>query len=302
MNSQKTIDQSQLNTILLQTLYESDQGDINVKTSGDFDKKLSITILAIASPVFKSMFEHEMKEKQTKIILIEEYDDEVVDNFFRYVYYKKIPEFDKLSVEQRFQSLGIFDKYQIADIVPVCQKLILEKTYSDQYLESLLECKKYPELTKDIFEYFIDALYRLYNAILHKGVSAHVNCYDAIHPEGFGKPKHHNFQMCCIHQDSSWLLRASKSSRADTTGKYTCTAWKMEGKTLEETKKLDAEFNYCCYHRQFMDVTKKIDLPAIGEYQNFLHKAYKDFMSLPDDIRERVHGRMFLGIGGSFSS
>ena len=78
-------------------------------------------ILKVRSLVFASMLRHDMKEKQTGIIDIQDCEPSVFSDFLRFLYYKEI---SSLSEENVFDLFTLSDKYDVPDLRERCMEFM----------------------------------------------------------------------------------------------------------------------------------------------------------------------------------
>ncbi|XP_028617451.1 TD and POZ domain-containing protein 1-like [Grammomys surdaster] len=76
-------------------------------------------ILAARSPVFRAMFEHEMKEKLTNRIEIHDLDPQVFKEMMGFIYTGKMPHFHSHSMATGV--LAAADKYGLEDLMAMCE-------------------------------------------------------------------------------------------------------------------------------------------------------------------------------------
>ncbi|XP_028640756.1 TD and POZ domain-containing protein 3-like [Grammomys surdaster] len=76
-------------------------------------------ILAAHSPVFRAMFEHEMKEKLTNRVEIQDLDPEVFKEMMGFIYTGKVPHFHSYSMTTGV--LAAADRYGLEDLMAMCE-------------------------------------------------------------------------------------------------------------------------------------------------------------------------------------
>ena len=127
-------------------------------------------ILASRSPVFAAMFEHEMKEKQEKRVIIDEMSSEVVACLLEFMYTDSVTNFTTLAPEL----LPAAHKYDISRMKTMCEEALLSELNTENAAELLL-------------------LAELYEADqLHTAAKRFVltNLYDVKRTEGWKKRQH----------------------------------------------------------------------------------------------------------------
>jgi len=92
-------------------------------------------VLAARSPVFKAMIQAEMKEKQTKKIVIEDADPRTVAEMLAFIYSGDIT----LKTEGKTKDLlRVADKYQLNDLKEMCEEKICSNLSIENSIESLV--------------------------------------------------------------------------------------------------------------------------------------------------------------------
>ncbi|XP_068663408.1 BTB/POZ domain-containing protein At1g21780 [Aristolochia californica] len=112
-------------------------------------------ILSASSPVFASMFTHDLKEKESSTINIEDMSLESCTALLSYVYGSiNQEEFWK----HRLSLLGAANKYGIADLKECCEESLMEDINSSNVLERLQEAWLYQlnKLKKGCLTYLFD--------------------------------------------------------------------------------------------------------------------------------------------------
>lgn len=89
-------------------------------------------ILAARSPVFNAMFNHNMRESETKALNIEDLDMDTVKDMLRYIYAGKIENLNTRSP----RLLEAADKYQLSELKEICEEMLC----SSLTVETCLEC------------------------------------------------------------------------------------------------------------------------------------------------------------------
>lgn len=139
---------------LSRMLEEGIHADVTINTSNGV-LKAHKAVLAASSPVFESMFLHDLKEKESSTIVIEDMSLESCSALLSYIYGTiKQDEFWK----HRLALLGAANKYDIADLKESCEESLLEDINSSNVLERLHEAWLYQlsKLKKGCFMYLFD--------------------------------------------------------------------------------------------------------------------------------------------------
>ncbi|GLT73826.1 hypothetical protein SLA2020_456590 [Shorea laevis] len=128
-------------------------------------------ILAARSPVFRSMFSHDLKEKEFSTINISDMSIEAVQAFLSYIY-GNIQHEEFLT--HRLALLGAADKYDISDLKEVCHESLLDDIDVRNVLERLQNASLYqlPKLKSSCMRYLVKfgKIYDIrdeFNAFLH---------------------------------------------------------------------------------------------------------------------------------------
>ncbi|KAI6231056.1 hypothetical protein M3Y95_00341100 [Aphelenchoides besseyi] len=103
----------------LTNLFDNEEySDAVVKTRGDKSFKVQKSILCCQSDVFKTMFQHDFKEKESNEIKIANADVEVVEAMLRFVYSGKVEKIDELAS----RLILLADQYQLKDLTTMCMQ------------------------------------------------------------------------------------------------------------------------------------------------------------------------------------
>ncbi|XP_047321650.1 BTB/POZ domain-containing protein At1g21780 [Impatiens glandulifera] len=135
-------------------LDESIHADITINTA-DGTLRAHKAILASSSPVFQSMFVHNLREKESSTIEIEDMSQESCMALLKYLYGNIQPEeFWK----HRLALLGAANKYDIANLKDSCEESLLEDINSTNVLGRLQEAWLYQlnKLKKGCLTYLFD--------------------------------------------------------------------------------------------------------------------------------------------------
>ncbi|GMH17164.1 hypothetical protein Nepgr_019005 [Nepenthes gracilis] len=139
---------------LSRMLYEGIHADVTINTT-DGSLRAHKAILSASSPVFASMFLHNLREKESSTIEIEDMTWESCMALLNYLYGSvKQEDFWK----HRLALLGAANKYDIVDLKDTCEESLLEDINSGNVLERLQEAWLYQlnKLKKGCFMYLFD--------------------------------------------------------------------------------------------------------------------------------------------------
>ncbi|WCJ44356.1 BTB/POZ domain-containing protein [Euphorbia peplus] len=139
---------------LSRMLEEAIHADVTIHTA-DGTVKAHKAILSASSPVFQSMFHHDLKEKESSTILIEDMSVDSCMALLSYLYGTiKQDNFWK----HRLALLGAANKYDITDLKDACEESLLEDINSGNVLERLQEAWLYQlhKLKKGCLTYLFD--------------------------------------------------------------------------------------------------------------------------------------------------
>ncbi|KAJ9673616.1 hypothetical protein PVL29_023271 [Vitis rotundifolia] len=139
---------------LSRMLNEAIHADVTINTA-DGTLRAHKAILSASSPVFQSMFLHNLKEKSSSTIDIEDLSLESCTALLSYLYGNiKQEDFWK----HRLALLGAANKYDITDLKDACEESLLEDINSGNVLERLQEAWLYQlnKLKKGCLMYLLD--------------------------------------------------------------------------------------------------------------------------------------------------
>ncbi|KAJ8460966.1 hypothetical protein OPV22_033892 [Ensete ventricosum] len=139
---------------LSRMLEEGIHADVTIKTSNGL-LKAHKAVLAASSPVFESMFLHNLREKESSTIVVEDMSLEACSALLNYMYGTiELDQFWK----HRLALLGAADKYDIGDLKDCCEESLSEDINSDNVLERLHEAWLYQlnKLKKGCLIYLFD--------------------------------------------------------------------------------------------------------------------------------------------------
>ncbi|GFP89809.1 BTB/POZ domain-containing protein at1g21780, partial [Phtheirospermum japonicum] len=139
---------------LSRMLGEGIHADVTINTA-DGTLKAHKAILSASSPVFQSMFQHNLKEKESSTIEIEDMTTESCMALLSYLY-GSINQDDFW--RHRLALLGAANKYDIVDLKDACEESLLEDINSGNVLERLQEAWLYglDKLKKGCLMYLLD--------------------------------------------------------------------------------------------------------------------------------------------------
>lgn len=139
---------------LSRMLNERIHADVTIHTA-DGTLKAHKAVLSASSPVFQSMFVHDLREKESSTIYIEDMSQESCMTLLSYLYGTiKQEDFWK----HRLALLGAANKYDIADLKDACEDSLLEDINTVNVLERLQEAWLYQlnKLKKGCLMYLFD--------------------------------------------------------------------------------------------------------------------------------------------------
>lgn len=140
-------------TSLGRMLSESIHTDIVINAS-DGSITAHRAVLASRSPVFRSMFSHDLKEKELSAIDISDMSIEACRAFLNYIYGSiRNDEF----LTHRLALLRAADKYDVSDLKEACHKSLLEDIDTRNVLERLQNASLYqlPQLKSSCMQYLV---------------------------------------------------------------------------------------------------------------------------------------------------
>ncbi|KAK4278237.1 hypothetical protein QN277_016107 [Acacia crassicarpa] len=149
---QKASDETALHSLGLM-LEENIHTDIMINVA-DGSIQAHRAVLAARSPVFKSMFSYNLKEKESSAIDMPDMSVEACQAFLSYIYGSiKHEEF----LAHRLVLLHAADKYDIPDLKEACQQSLLKDIDSKNVLERLQNAclHELPELKKNCLQYLV---------------------------------------------------------------------------------------------------------------------------------------------------
>ncbi|KAF8410902.1 hypothetical protein HHK36_003439 [Tetracentron sinense] len=134
-------------------LSESIHTDITINAS-DGSINAHRAVLATSSPVFHSMFSHNLKEKELSTIDISDISTEACQAFLNYIY-GNVQQDEFLT--HRLALLRAADKYDISDLKEACQESLQEDIDTKNVLERLQNASLYqlPTLKSSCMRYLV---------------------------------------------------------------------------------------------------------------------------------------------------
>lgn len=140
-------------TALGRMLSESIHTDIVINAS-DGSIGAHRAILAARSPVFRSMFSHDLKEKELSIVNITDMSSEVCYVFLSYMYGNIQNE---VFLSHRLALLQAADKYDVSDLKEACHDSLLEDIDAKNVLDRLQNAFLYqlPKLKSSCMQYLV---------------------------------------------------------------------------------------------------------------------------------------------------
>lgn len=135
-------------------LEDSIHADVSIHTA-EGTLRAHKAALSASSPVFRSMFHHDLKEKESSTIYIEDMSQESCMALLSYLYGTiKQADFWK----HRLALLGAANKYNIVDLKDACEESLIEDINSENVLERLQEAWLYQlnKLKKGCLTYLFD--------------------------------------------------------------------------------------------------------------------------------------------------
>ncbi|XP_071033409.1 speckle-type POZ protein-like [Parasteatoda tepidariorum] len=90
--------------------------------TGNQDLPVHKTVLIARSPVFSTMFDQNMIEKQTGIVDIVDVDVETLKSFLEYLYTGSV---EKLNYESAVKLFSVAEKYQVQSLIDECYEFLL---------------------------------------------------------------------------------------------------------------------------------------------------------------------------------
>ena len=118
----------------LRTLFDNELFVDMTMKCGEREFKVHKAVLAAQSPVFKSMFEADMRETQSGLIDIPDTDPEVISDMLRYLYTGRVPNIATMAREL----LVIAEKYNISALLARCERELKSDVDETSFVDLLL--------------------------------------------------------------------------------------------------------------------------------------------------------------------
>ncbi|KAJ8673610.1 hypothetical protein QAD02_004872 [Eretmocerus hayati] len=90
--------------------------DVRLATCGGESLVAHKCILAVSSPIFAAMFEHDMIESKLNVVDIDDVELDVLKEMLRFIYARKVENLDKVACGL----LAVADKYEIQGLKDIC--------------------------------------------------------------------------------------------------------------------------------------------------------------------------------------
>ncbi|GFU31833.1 TD and POZ domain-containing protein 4 [Trichonephila clavipes] len=136
LDSKKILDEN------LETLYKENLFcDMKLKTK---TKSFPVhkSILGARSPVFKAMFTHDMKEKNSGCVNIDDLDDDTIQRMLLYIYTAKLQD---LQWDSACNLYAAADKYEILSLKSECFSFLKDNLTQDNACSLLIFTNKHPD-------------------------------------------------------------------------------------------------------------------------------------------------------------
>ncbi|XP_044010137.1 speckle-type POZ protein B-like [Aphidius gifuensis] len=141
----------QLSADLKKLLLNEQSADVTIKV-GKKSFRVIKGILAVRSPIFAAMFNHEQfKENKKSEVVIEDIQEHVFEEFLHYIYTDETKNVNKIPMEL----LEVAKKYQVERLENICEEVIHGTINSDNVLSILVFSNKYnvEELNEKCLEF-----------------------------------------------------------------------------------------------------------------------------------------------------
>lgn len=122
-------------------LDNEDDTDVIIKVK-EKEFKVHRGILGIRTPVFAAMFKHDMSEKNTGIVPLDDCEPDIFKDFLQHVYTGTV---DSLSAQNAFGLYELSDKYQVEDLKEECIDCLKNILSVDTFCEVISLALKYDE-------------------------------------------------------------------------------------------------------------------------------------------------------------
>ncbi len=119
----------------IKSLYNNDDAfsDLTIKCADETFKAHKV-ILVSQSPVFRKMFEIDMKEKRSDTVEISDLDPEVLSDLLAYLYTGNCPNLSTLAKEL----MNVANKYQLPRLMAMCEKELESRVVAKSVIELLV--------------------------------------------------------------------------------------------------------------------------------------------------------------------
>jgi speckle-type POZ protein len=101
---------------------------------GDTDLPAHKVLLALRSPVFRAMFEHDTSEGNENIVNIVDFDLETIQEMLTYVYTGTVPNIGKVAASL----LAVADKYDMPGLKKICEYELSKNICVDNFCNTLV--------------------------------------------------------------------------------------------------------------------------------------------------------------------
>ncbi|XP_033228296.1 speckle-type POZ protein B-like [Belonocnema kinseyi] len=91
-------------------------------------------ILAANSPVFQRIFSHQMQETLKKEVQIKEIEQDVLEEFLKYIYVRKIDKLEELAAELLIAA----NRYEMEELKSICERELVKKLTLENVLTYLM--------------------------------------------------------------------------------------------------------------------------------------------------------------------
>ncbi|GBN80281.1 TD and POZ domain-containing protein 4 [Araneus ventricosus] len=151
-------------------MYFIGQSEVNAEQQQSFRRKTEddlpahTFILGARSPVFKSMFSNDMKEKINGCVDIEDLNDDTVLRLLRYIYSAEVEELEWVSAIELYVAA---DKYQILSLKDVCSSHLKNSLCVDNACEALILADRHQD--EDLKGFVQDFILRHGEDIINSG-------------------------------------------------------------------------------------------------------------------------------------
>ncbi|XP_044005617.1 speckle-type POZ protein B-like [Aphidius gifuensis] len=133
----------QLSIDLKKLLLNKKSADVTIQV-GQKSFRAIKGILAVRSPVFAAMFDHEQfKENEKDEVVIEDVEEDVFEEFLHFIYTDESPKTNKMPMEL----VAVAEKYQVNCLKNICEEVIYETINFDN-IASILVCSDKYNLKK----------------------------------------------------------------------------------------------------------------------------------------------------------